>query len=137
MGFGEKLAGLFTPSGDTIKGAMEGAGSLAVDLRTAIKGAELTPDKMAELESKALEIESNIKQAQAGVIVAEAQGESWLQRSWRPITMLVFVVVILLNQFGIFPVELSPEIWAVLKIGIGGYVIGQSAEVVADKWNKK
>ncbi len=27
---------------------------------------------------------------QAGVIKAEAQGEGWLQRSWRPLVMLVF-----------------------------------------------
>ena len=133
----EKLAALFTPSGDTIKGAMEGAGSLAVDLRTAIKGAELDPNKRAELESKVLEIESKVKQAQAGVIIAEAQGDSWLQRSWRPITMLIFVAIILVNQFGIFPIALSPEIWGVLKIGIGGYVVGRSAEKVAIKWNQK
>jgi len=116
---------------------MEGAGSLAVDLRTAIKGAELDPNKRAELESKVLEIESKVKQAQAGVIIAEAQGDSWLQRSWRPITMLIFVAIILVNQFGIFPIALSPEIWGVLKIGIGGYVVGRSAEKVAIKWNQK
>lgn len=132
----ERLAGLFTPSGDTIKGAMEGAGSLAKDLRTAIKGEELDPNRKAELESQVLQIESQIKQAQAGVIIAEAKGESWLQRSWRPLTMLIFVGIILINQFGIFPVSLSDQIWDVLKIGIGGYIIGQSAEVVADKWNK-
>jgi len=131
-----KFFDLFKPSGDTIKGALEGAGTLAKDVREAITG-DYTPEQRKEIEAKILQIESDIKQAQASVIIAEAQGDSWLQRSWRPITMLVFVAVILLNQFGVFPVELSDEIWAVLKIGIGGYVIGQSAEVVADKWNKQ
>ncbi len=31
---------------------------------------------------------------QAGVIKAEAQGEGWLQRSWRPLVMLVFTALI-------------------------------------------
>lgn len=126
---------IFKPGGDTIKGALEGAGTLAKDVREAITG-DYSPEQRKEIEAKILQIESDIKQAQASVIIAEATGESWLQRSWRPITMLTFVVVILLNQFGLFPEELSKEIWEVLKIGIGGYVIGQSAEVVADKWNK-
>lgn len=126
---------IFKPGGDTIKGALEGAGTLAKDVREAITG-DYSPEQRKELEAKILQIESDIKQAQASVIIAEATGESWLQRSWRPMTMLTFVVIIILNQFGLFPEELSNEIWAVLKIGIGGYVIGQSAEVVADKWNK-
>ncbi|MEA3253915.1 MAG: 3TM-type holin [Chloroflexota bacterium] len=126
---------IFKPGGETIKGALEGAGTLAKDVREAITG-DYSPEQRKEIEAKILQIESDIKQAQASVIIAEATGESWLQRSWRPLTMLTFVVIIILNQFSLFPEELSEEIWAVLKIGIGGYVIGQSAEVVADKWNK-
>ena len=131
MGFFGKLFN----SGDAIKGTLEGAGNLAKDVRQAITG-EIPADKRAELEAKMLQIESEIKQAQASVIIAEAQGDSWLQKSWRPITMLVFVGLILINQFGLFPVALSDEIWELLKIGLGGYVIGRSAEKVAEKWNQ-
>ena len=83
-------------------------------------------------------------QAQADIIVAEAKGDSWLQRSWRPITMLVFVFIIA-NNYILFPylslfgaktvmLEVPPDMWALLKIGLGGYVVGRSAEKVIGSW---
>lgn len=68
------------------------------------------------------------------IIVAEAQGESWLQRSWRPITMLSFLVLIFVYWFGLAPdyiVEnpvVVDSVFDLLKIGIGGYIVGRSAE---------
>lgn len=37
--------------------------------------------------------EEALAQSQAGIIQAEAQG-NWLQRSWRPIIMLVFAAIV-------------------------------------------
>ena len=132
MGF---WANLFKPGGDTIKGTLEGAGTLAKDIRTAITG-DIAPDKKAELEAKLLSLESEILKAQANVIMSEANGQSWLQRSWRPITMLTFLVLVVLDSFGLLPFRLAEEAWGLLKIGLGGYVIGRSAETVAKTWNK-
>ena len=132
MGF---WANLFKPGGDTIKGTLEGAGTLAKDIRTAITG-DIAPDKKAELEAKLLSLESEILKAQANVIMSEATGQSWLQRSWRPITMLTFLVLVVLDSFGLLPFRLAAEAWGLLKIGLGGYVIGRSAETVAKTWNK-
>lgn len=122
-------------SKNPINDTLEGAGNLAIKIRSAITG-DLTPEKKAELESQILTIESNIKQAQANVIMAEANGQSWLQRSWRPITMLTFLLLVVLDSFGWLPFRLAKEAWELLKIGLGGYVIGRSAESVAKNWNK-
>ncbi len=120
--------------GDTIKGTLEGAGTLAKDIRSAITG-EISPEKKAEIEAKLLEFEGSVLKTQASVIMAEANGQSWLQRSWRPITMLTFLVLVVVDSFGLLPFRLAEEAWGLLKIGLGGYVIGRSAEKVATGWN--
>ena len=130
MGFFKNLFNK-NPVNDTL----EGAGNLAIKIRQAITG-EINPEKKAELEAQLLTIEANIKQAQANVIMSEANGQSWLQRSWRPITMLTFLLLVVLDSFGWLPFRLAKEAWELLKIGLGGYVIGRSAETVAKTWNK-
>lgn len=90
-----------------------------------------------EMASKLLEYEKQLLEAQSQVIVAETQGKSWLQRSWRPITMLTFLVLVILDTFGLTQFRLSPEAWTLLKIGLGGYVVGRSAEKVAPHIFKK
>lgn len=78
-----------------------------------------------------LNFEKEKLEAQRFIVIAEAKGESWSQRNWRPITMLTFLVMILINSFGFFPVPLSDEIWLLLQIGLGGYVVGRSGEKIA------
>ena len=74
---------------------------------------------------------------QTDIIIAEAKG-NWLQRSWRPILMLSFGFIVIYNKFAAplfgwtIPV-LEGEFWTLLQIGIGGYVVGRSAEKIADK----
>lgn len=85
----------------------------------------------AELSGKLIELESQLLAAQASVIVAEAQGGSWLQRNWRPITMLTFLILIVADTFGFTEYRLSEQSWGLLKIGLGGYVVGRSVEKVA------
>lgn len=74
-------------------------------------------------------------EAQASVIRAEMSG-NWLQRSWRPIVMLGFVILLMCKWFG-FTSTVSPEmeleLMALIKIGLGGYVVGRSVEKVTDK----
>lgn len=82
------------------------------------------------------EKELELQKMQTDVIIAEAKG-NWLQRSWRPILMLSFGFIIIYTKF-IAPLfdlaipELEIEFWELLKIGIGGYVVGRSVEKVAD-----
>tara|TARA_R110000744_G_scaffold55616_1_gene117470 strand:- start:1195 stop:1590 length:396 start_codon:yes stop_codon:yes gene_type:complete len=78
-----------------------------------------------------------LQQMQTNIIIAEAKG-NWLQRSWRPILMLSFGFIVIYVKFlaplfGWAIPELEDEFWNLLQIGIGGYVIGRSAEKIADK----
>ena len=63
----------------------------------------------------------------------EAQG-NWLQRSWRPIIMLVFATIVLIGTFFDLPIlSDTSRFWDLLEIGIGGYVIGRSAEKITGR----
>ncbi|WEJ62165.1 3TM-type holin [Thiomicrorhabdus lithotrophica] len=85
----------------------------------------------AQAYTQALDYEKAQLQAQADIIKAEAQGQSWIQRSWRPITMLTFLVLVVCDSFGWLANPLAPEAWTLLQIGLGGYVVGRSAEKIA------
>lgn len=81
------------------------------------------------------EKELELRKMQTEVIVTEAQG-NWLQRSWRPILMLGFGFIVMYNKFfapafGLPNAELEGEFWNLLQLGVGGYVIGRSAEKIA------
>ena len=88
--------------------------------------------------AKLREVEASLTQAliqqRGDVVKAEAQGESWLQRNWRPLTMLMFVGLIGAHWLGMTPHTLSDAhvtgVLDIVQIGIGGYVIGRSAEKI-------
>ena len=86
------------------------------------------------LQAAVLERTSEIERAAAEVVKAEAQGQSWLQRTWRPITMLVFVGLIVARWLGWSAPNLGEaevlKLWDIVEIGLGGYVIGRSAEKI-------
>ena len=75
-----------------------------------------------------LDLEHEKLAARASLIAAEIGGQSWLQRNWRPITMLSFLVLVILDAFGLLVFRLSDDAWLLLQIGLGGYVVGRSAE---------
>ena len=85
------------------------------------------------ITSQVLEYETKLLQAQTAIITAEAQGSSWLQKSWRPITMLTFLALVVLDTLGFTAFRLAEEAWLLLQIGLGGYVVGRSAEKVIPK----
>jgi len=84
-------------------------------------------------------------EAEAKTLAAEIGGHSWLQRNWRPIIMMLFGAVIM-NNLLVYPylslffekapqVPIPPPMWGLLKIGIGGYILGRSVEqAVKTKW---
>ena len=77
----------------------------------------------------------------AANIRAEATGDSWLQRSWRPLTMLTFVSLIVAKWLGFTApgvteaVELA--LFEIIKIGLGGYVVGRSVEKGIKVWKER
>jgi hypothetical protein len=104
---------------------------------------ELVPDddKKREIRSalmeKMLDKDSDLVKAQASIITAEAQGEGFLQKAWRPITMLSFLVLLFTYWLGFAPPyvvdnpDLVTELFSLLKIGIGGYIGSRGVEKVA------
>lgn len=84
-----------------------------------------------EFAGRVLDYEARMVDAQASIIRAEATGASWIQRSWRPVTMLTFLGLVVADAFGLLAFRLAPEAWTLLQIGLGGYVVGRSAEKVA------
>lgn len=97
--------------------------------------AQLQLAQLAESE-QALELDAQLKTflAGAGIVQAEAQSSNWLTSSWRPITMLIFVGLIVARIFGLTSEHISEaeymQLWDLVKLGLGGYVIGRSAEKV-------
>ncbi len=83
-----------------------------------------------EFAGRVLDYETKLMESRASIINAESTGKSWLQRNWRPITMLTFLILVVLDSFGLLAFRLATEAWALLKIGLGGYVIGRSVEKV-------
>jgi len=78
--------------------------------------------------NKAEAYESELLKAKSTIITAEAQSQLWIARNWRPITMLTFLVLVVGDSFGLLATPLADEAWTLLQIGLGGYVVGRSAE---------
>ena len=81
-----------------------------------------------------------LQKLQTEIILAEANG-NWLQRSWRPILMLSFGFIVIYVKFiaPMFSLPIPPledEFWGLLNLGIGGYVVGRSAEKVMKEYKK-
>ena len=101
---------------------------------------KLIPDPQARADAQlkllAMQQSGDLAELQAAVsvIVAEASG-NWLQRSWRPLMMLTFTGLIVARWLGWTAPNLQPaeydHLWAIVQLGIGGYVIGRSVEKVA------
>lgn len=68
------------------------------------------------------------------IITAEATGESWLQRNWRPILMLWFAGLVGAHWLGFTPENMDSTVvnslLDIVQVGIGGYVVGRSGEKI-------
>jgi len=85
-------------------------------------------------ELAVLAAQTEIIKAGAQIIKSEAESGSWLTRSWRPITMLTFTGLIVARWMGFAAPNLSQEeylaLWDIVQLGLGGYVVGRSAEKI-------
>ncbi len=115
---------------------MKGLAALVKPAKELISEFITDKDKRIEAEARltALILESGVKELEAAssIIIAEAQGGSWLQRNWRPLTMLTFVGLIVAHWLGFTPPNLPHQqvmaLLDIIKIALGGYVLGRSTE---------
>ncbi|SRR6266550_5403 len=92
-------------------------------------------DAATELSVKSMDLQAQLTDAQSKVITAEITSQSWLARNWRPILMLTFTFIVAWNYIivpivGATAAVIPPDMWTLMKIGVGGYIVGRSAENV-------
>lgn len=94
----------------------------------------------AELTRQVLLLNQQELQSASSIILAEVKGDSWLQRNWRPGLMVWFAILVGMYWFGFTPENLSPEaiqnLFTLVQIGVGGYVVGRSGEKIVREWKK-
>ncbi|ATW33851.1 MULTISPECIES: 3TM-type holin [Candidatus Williamhamiltonella] len=90
-------------------------------------------EMQSAMAAQMLNYEARLVETKTKVIAAEAQGASWMQRNWRPLTMLTFLGLVVADTFGLTEFRLAQEAWTLLQIGLGGYVVGRSAEKIIPK----
>jgi len=87
-----------------------------------------------------MKYETKLIEAQSSIVRAEARGESWLQRNWRPMLMVTFMSIIA-NNYILAPylqaifnwsvvLDLPTHIWTAITVGMGGYIVGRSGEKI-------
>lgn len=81
-----------------------------------------------EILTQAIDLEKKSVEMRGKIVEAEAKSEHPLTSMWRPITMLTFLALIVYSQ--LFAVPIPEEMWTLLQLGLGGYVVGRSAEKV-------
>lgn len=106
----------------------------------AVEDKDLNSKLKAELQSQLLQSHTEELKAAASIIEAEAKA-GWFTSSWRPLLMYVLIFILVWNYifgpivkffFGAaITIELPGDVWTLLQIGLGGYVVGRSAESVA------
>ena len=126
MGIWDFMTGLMQPVTDLID-AVHTSDEERLQLKAQIMRIQ------TEAMSKLQEYEMALLEAKSNIIVAEAKGDSWLQRSWRPLGMVTLLALVVLDSLGILPNRLTAEAWTMIQIGFGGYVVGRSAEKTAPK----
>ena len=106
-----------------------------------VQDKDLAQKLKAEMTVAAMNGELKELEAQVSIITTEAQG-NWLQRSWRPLTMVWFSILLGMYWFGFAPDYLidNPatvdQLFGLLKLGIGGYVLGRSVEKSVEVYSK-
>tara|TARA_R100000664_G_scaffold34032_1_gene53566 strand:- start:11090 stop:11506 length:417 start_codon:yes stop_codon:yes gene_type:complete len=105
-----------------------------------------------ELNMAMMQNTAAIEEAAASVVIAEAKSEHKITATWRPILMLTITAIVAWN-FLLAPlaelavtlstgnqiplsIPLPDELWTLLSIGVGGYVVGRSGEKIAGKLKK-
>lgn len=121
---------------DTILGPITQIINKVVPDKAAQQAAQSALQELKESdEAKQIEDQLQLQLAAMANIQAEAKGESWLQRNWRPLMALFFGGLVGSYWFGYTAPNLSADsvhdLFSLVQMMIGGYTIGRSVEKVA------
>lgn len=88
-----------------------------------------------QLQLQLMQQATAIEQAAADIVKTEAASSHWLAANWRPLLMLTFGGLIVARWMGFAAPNLAEAeylaLWDIVELGLGGYVIGRSAEKIA------
>ena len=106
----------------------------------AVEDKDLANRLKADLQTQMLQSHTQELTAAAKIIEAEAKA-GWFASSWRPLLMYVLIFILIWNYVlgpvilfffkASITITLPGDVWTLLQIGLGGYVVGRSAESVA------
>lgn len=123
--------------------------ALISGIGTAINGLFGFKGDQAKTVQEALKVLESVNSTDGQAMTAAADAlsailtnGSWLERNWRPMFMVVLMVLVLCSFFGWVPPHLndtmSPtmqQIWDLLKIGLGGYLPCRTIEKIVQQVN--
>lgn len=129
------LLGIITSIGSTVGGFFKGLFSFKAE--------------QAETVQSALKILKSVNDVDGQQTTAAAQAlssiltnGSWLEKQWRPVMMILCMVLIGCAFFGYVPpgidAPLSPtmeRVWTMLQIGLGGYLPLRTLEKIVTQFN--
>ena len=109
-----------------------------------IPDADARAKALQEVQMSLLAKSREIELAAADIVKTEAGSTHWITAAWRPILMLVFTAIIA-NNFILAPyaeavfnvsllLPLPDQLWTLINIGVGGYVVSRGAEKVAKEF---
>ena len=88
----------------------------------------------AQLQTQLLQSNTAELQAAAKIVEAEAKA-GWFASSWRPLLMYVLIFILVWNYVigpvikvftgAVISFELPGDVWTLLNVGLGGYVVGR------------
>lgn len=123
MSFLDLIAGIFKPAAELID-------ELHTSEEEKLKQQRRLLEIQAMVLDSSLQYEKEMMTSRAEIINSEAKSEHWITATWRPITMLTFLALAVGDSLGWLPNPLRDEAWTLLQLGLGGYVVGRSAEKV-------
>lgn len=106
----------------------------------AVPDKDLAAQLKADIQRAVIEVQVKTLESQRDVIIAEAQGESWLQRTWRPMFMVLLMASLIVSVVGGMAGygediaagwdSINESAWLLMQIGLGGYIGGRTVEKV-------
>lgn len=123
MGIFDFISGIFTPMSSIID-ELHTSDEEKLVLRNEMAGIKQQAlDKMAEVEKSRLD-------AMSKVHVAEANSKHWITATWRPMSSIAMVFVIILASFGIIP-QPDSNFYDLAQVLLGAYTASRGLEKVA------
>lgn len=126
------------PITDLVAGIFKPAVELIDELHTSKEEKLDAKARLIEAEAAAvttaINYERGVLEARANIIATEAGSEHMITAIWRPVTMLTFLVLVVLDSFGLINAvrgtPLGETAYTLLTVGLGAYVGGRTVEKV-------